>query len=137
MSFPDRMARFNRRVTNPLFRLLAGRLPPVALVEHRGRRSGTSYVTPIIVPTTGGYASALTYGPNRDRVRNVEAVGGWTLVRAGRRVPLANPVLLGDGGTALMPAFSRPVLRRVGVPDFLRLDAAPTASQGSPPPPAH
>jgi deazaflavin-dependent oxidoreductase (nitroreductase family) len=133
MPFPDRLARFNRRVTNPLFRLFAGRLPPFAVVEHRGRRSGRSYATPIMAfPAGDGYAIALTYGPDRDWVKNVRAAGGCVLVRGGRRVPLARPVVLGDDGAALMPAAIRPVLRRAGVTDFLRLDAVPANAHAPP-----
>lgn len=135
MPFSDRVARFNRRVTNPLARTFAGRLPPFALVEHRGRRSGREYATPIMAFADGtGYAIALTYGPDRDWVRNVRAAGGCTLIRGGRRIRLANPSLLGEEGSALMPGPIRPVLRRFGVTAFLRLNLADPASD--PPPSA-
>jgi len=138
MPLSDRVARFNRRVTNPLARTFAGRLPPFALVEHRGRRSGREYATPIMAfPAGTGFAVALTYGPDRDWVWNVRAAGGCTLIRGGRRLRLANPSLLGEEGSALMPGPIRPVLRRFGVAAFLRLDPAspdpdhpPSASTG-------
>lgn len=125
MPLSDRVARFNRRVTNPLVRLFAGRLPPMALIEHRGRRTGRAYATPIMAfPTGGGFAIALTYGPDRDWVRNVRAAGGCSLVYRGRRIRLTAPALLGEEGSALMPAPIRPVLRRLGVTAFLRLGSA-------------
>ncbi len=133
MPFPDRLARFNRRVTNPLFRTFAGRLPPFAIVEHRGRRSGRRYATPVMAfSAADGYAIALTYGPDRDWVKNVRAAGGCTLVRGGRRVPLAQPLVLSNDGSALMPAAIRPVLRRLGVTDVMRLDTVPGTAHAPP-----
>ncbi len=133
MPLHDRMARFNRWATNPLARTFAGRLPPFALIEHRGRRSGSAYATPIMAfPSGAGFAIALTYGPNRDWVRNVRAAGGGTLVRSGRRHLLAHPSLLGEEGLALMPAPLRPLLRRFGVNAFLRVDSV----RADPDPPA-
>ena len=124
MPFPDRLARFNRLVTNPLAQTIAGRLPPFALVLHRGRRTGKAYRTPVwAFPTPdGGFAIALTYGPDRDWVRNVLAQGGCALDRGGRRVPLAAPrILAGVQGSRLMPRLLRPVLRLLGVTDVLQL----------------
>ena len=47
-ALPRAFARFNRRVANPVVRLVAGRLPPLAVVTHTGRRSGRSYRTPVM-----------------------------------------------------------------------------------------
>lgn len=50
---------------------------PFALVQHVGRKSGTSYETPIIVrPIEGGFMIELTYGDGVDWYRNVRAAGG-------------------------------------------------------------
>jgi deazaflavin-dependent oxidoreductase (nitroreductase family) len=58
-------------------RVAMGKSGPLALVRHVGRKSGTSYATPIIVqPTAGGFVIELTYGPNVDWYRNVRAAGG-------------------------------------------------------------
>jgi hypothetical protein len=47
MQLPQGLARFNRHVTNPIQRMWAGWLPPFAILEHVGRRSGTPYRTPV------------------------------------------------------------------------------------------
>lgn len=127
MPFPDRLARLNRRVTNPVVRTVAGRLPPLALVVHRGRASGRVYRTPVLAfPDGPGFVIALTYGPNRDWVKNVRAAGGCTLVRGGGEVALARPRIVdADEGLPLLPGPLRPVLRRLGVAEFLRLPADP------------
>jgi hypothetical protein len=64
MRFADRMARFNRRLANPIIRTFAGRrLSPVTLVVHRGRNSGRRYRTPVLaVPVGEGYVVSLPYG---------------------------------------------------------------------------
>lgn len=126
MPLPDGLARLNRYTTNPFMRTFAGRLPPFAIVVHRGRRSGREYRTPVwAFPAEGGFVVALTYGAGRDWVRNTFARDDCALLRGGRRVPLADPQLLaGEAGLRLMPAPLRPVLRLLGVTEFLRLRPA-------------
>ena len=87
MPFPMTLARFNRRVTNRVARRVAGRISPLANLEHRGRTSGTTYRTPVVVFREGedGFVIALTYGPGADWVRNVLASDGCTIESGGRR----------------------------------------------------
>jgi hypothetical protein len=61
MTMSDRLARLNRRITNPIVRVLAGRrLSPVAIVEHLGRTTGRRYRTPVIpFRIDGGYLISL------------------------------------------------------------------------------
>jgi hypothetical protein len=47
MQLPQRIARFNRHVTNPIQRMWAGWAPSFAIIEHVGRRSGKPYRTPV------------------------------------------------------------------------------------------
>ena len=125
MTLADRLARFNR-APNRLVRTFAGRVPPMAVVVHRGRRSGRRYRTPVVAfRLSDGYVISLPYGPDRDWVRNVLAAGSCTLERGGRRVELRGPRLLRGGeGRALLPPPARAALRLVGVTGFLRLSAA-------------
>jgi deazaflavin-dependent oxidoreductase (nitroreductase family) len=88
MQFPQGLARFNRHVTNPVQRMWAGRLPPFAIVEHVGRRSGKPYRTPVNAFCTSvdgkpGVAIVLTYGPDRDWLKNLTAAGGGRMRRNG------------------------------------------------------
>jgi deazaflavin-dependent oxidoreductase (nitroreductase family) len=121
----DRLARFNRLLPNRVIRTFAGRLPPLAVVVHRGRRSGRSYRTPVAAfRLDDGYLVALWYGAERDWVRNVLAAGSCTLERGGRQAALTAPRLLGrDDALALAPPRLRAVLRPLGVARFLRLQA--------------
>ena len=127
MRLSDGIAQFNRLAFNRVVRTFAGRrLSPVAVVEHRGRRSGRRYRTPVLaMPVDGGYVVSLFYGADRDWVRNVLAAGGCTIERGGRRVELADPRLLdARDGMALVPLAMRPSLRLLRVRRFLRLSAA-------------
>jgi deazaflavin-dependent oxidoreductase (nitroreductase family) len=127
VSFADGLARFNRLIFNRVVRTFAGRrLSSVALVTHRGRRSGRRYRTPVLaMPVDGGVVVALFYGADRDWVRNVLAAGGCTIERGGRRVELTDPRLLDAGdGVALVPLVLRPALRLLRVRRLLRLSAA-------------
>jgi len=127
VTFSDRLARFNRRGPNQVIRSFAGRVAPMAVVVHRGRRSGRRYRTPVMAfRLDDGYVIALFYGAERDWVRNVLAAGGCTLQRAGRQAEATRPQLLsGDAGAALVPAPVRIVLPMLRVTALLRLwDAA-------------
>jgi deazaflavin-dependent oxidoreductase (nitroreductase family) len=127
VTLSDRLARFNRRLFNPAVRTFAGRWgSPLAVVVHRGRRSGRRYRTPVLAfRRDDGYVVALFYGADSDWARNVLAAGSCTLERGGRRVELTDPRMLDIGqGRALLPAPLRPVLRLLRVSRVLRLSAS-------------
>lgn len=122
MPLPTRLARFNRRVINPILGRVAPYLPPMALVVHRGRRSGRRYATPVLAfSADGGYAIGLTYGPDTDWVHNVRAGQGCLLLRRGREFQLTKPVILDGEGLQLLPAILRPFMRLLNVTKVLYL----------------
>jgi deazaflavin-dependent oxidoreductase (nitroreductase family) len=114
MAFADRLARVNRVFTNRAMLTVSGRVPPLATVVHHGRRSGTEYRTPVLCfDTSSGVAIALTYGPERDWVRNVEAEAGCEMERSGRSARFTGPRITDRAeGEALMPGWIRPVVSR-------------------------
>ena len=121
------MARFNRWLPNRAVRMFAGRrLSPIAIVEHRGRRSGRDYRTPVVAfRVDGSYVISLPYGASRDWVRNVLAAGSCTLQIGGRHVTLTEPRLLEPGeGLPLVPAPMRIGLRLLRVSKLLRCKAS-------------
>ncbi|OHU94740.1 nitroreductase family deazaflavin-dependent oxidoreductase [Mycobacterium talmoniae] len=92
MQLPQWLARFNRYFTNPIQRLWAGWAPTFGILEHVGRRSGKSYRTPLSVfSTDDGVAILLTYGPNRDWLKNITAAGGGRMRRYGKTFAVTNP----------------------------------------------
>jgi deazaflavin-dependent oxidoreductase (nitroreductase family) len=96
MQLPQWLARFNRYVTNPIQRLWAGWIPGHGILEHVGRRSGKPYRTPLVVFNADvngwpGVAILLSYGPNRDWVKNITAAGGGRMRRYGKTFGVAEP----------------------------------------------
>ena len=92
MRMPRAVARFNRRITNPLARSLTPWLPCLGTLEHTGRKSGTRYRTPLLVfPTRDGIAILIGYGPGTDWLKNVLAGGPTVLHKRGRAIALADP----------------------------------------------
>jgi deazaflavin-dependent oxidoreductase (nitroreductase family) len=105
----QRLARLNRRVTNPIMERVGSHVAPWAVIIHQGRRSGRTYRTPVVAFVGGGSVTvALPYGRDSDWVKNLIAAGGGSLVRRGRRYTLVRPHL--DGRTSSPGAW---VARRV------------------------
>jgi deazaflavin-dependent oxidoreductase (nitroreductase family) len=122
MVLSRRLARFNRAVTNKITGRIAGWMPGLGFVVHRGRRSGRRYGTPVTVFRRGdGYVVALTYGRGSDWVENVLAAGGCELTTRGRTVRLRDPRVVHDERRGDMPPVVKVILTRIGVADFLYL----------------
>jgi deazaflavin-dependent oxidoreductase (nitroreductase family) len=89
MPIPKSITRFNKYVTNRFLLLFAGWIPPLAIIEHRGRRSGRPYRTPVLAfPIANGYVFALTYGRNVDWVRNLRSSDQGILLYDGETVQI-------------------------------------------------
>ncbi len=120
--FPDRIRVFNKYVTNRILRVFASfSRGPFAIIRHVGRRSGKPYETVIMVwPMEEGFVIALTYGKSVDWYRNILAAGGGTVFWHRRVYAFEKPEPI-DAKTALpaLPAAFRPILRRVGIQDFV------------------
>lgn len=74
----------------------AGWLRPSGSWSTWGRRSGKPYRTPVNVFRTEvdgkpGVAILLTYGPDRDWLKNLTAAGGGRLRTRGKTVGVADP----------------------------------------------
>src|SRR4029453_17236836 len=107
--FPRRVARFNRRFANPVVRLVAGWLPPLAIVRHRGRVTGRDYATPVVAfGTNEGLIVAVLYGTDSDWVRNLLVAGRAQVERGGAAHEYVQPRLVdSDDGSPLVPAVVR------------------------------
>jgi deazaflavin-dependent oxidoreductase (nitroreductase family) len=122
MPLPRSLARFNLRVTNPVLSRVAGHLPGFAILTHVGRRSRTTFETPVnIFRDRDRHVIALTYGRESQWVRNVVAAGGCEVLTRGRRLRLTDPEIVHDPERRLVPAPVRVPLSLVGVEDFMVL----------------
>jgi deazaflavin-dependent oxidoreductase (nitroreductase family) len=135
MPLPGWLGRFNRVATNRATRPLARRLPWFAVVVHRGRRSGRTYRTPVnAFRSNDRYLIALTYGRDRDWVKNVLAAGGCDLETRGRTIRVVDPLIVRDRQHERFPAPIRPILTALLVTETLELRPAaaraPRVSEG-------
>ena len=111
---------FTTALVNPVTRRFADRLPGFALLTHVGRTSGTVYRTPINVFRHGReWVSALTYGRDAQRVKNVVAAGRCEMITRGRSIVLVAPRIIQDRTRRLMPPVVRTFLGIVAVDEFL------------------
>lgn len=128
MRIPQGVARFNRYVTNPIQRRWAGWLPPFAIIEHVGRKSGKAYRTPVnafytTVDGKPGVAIVLTYGPDRDWLKNLDAAGGGKLRRSARTFAITDPrVVSRDEAAQYVDGAWRPVFGRLPFEQVVLLD---------------
>jgi deazaflavin-dependent oxidoreductase (nitroreductase family) len=119
MQLPQWLARFNRHVTNPIQRLWAGWIPAHGILDHVGRRSGNSYRTPLMVFSADvdgqpGVAVLLSYGPNRDWLKNITAAGGGRMQRHGKSFGVTNPQVVSKAEAATHVTRGwRPIFARV------------------------
>jgi deazaflavin-dependent oxidoreductase (nitroreductase family) len=91
MRVPRAVARFNRRVTNPLAVRFGGWAPLNGTLEHVGRKSGKTYRTPLnIFETSDGFVIPIGYGLESHWVQNALAGGPLAIHKAGRSVPVAD-----------------------------------------------
>ena len=128
MVLPRALARFNRKVTNPIGRAVAGRVPgPASSCTVGGARGGRTARRSAVFRRSGGYAIALTYGPGAEWVRNVLAAGGAVLEQGDRRTRLTNPRVVVDPDRRFVPPWVRVPLRLLDADAFLLVDRPQTS----------
>jgi deazaflavin-dependent oxidoreductase (nitroreductase family) len=126
MHLPYFLRRVNRVFTNPLLGSVAWLVPPLAVIHHRGRRTGRPYRTPVVCfRTMRGFIVPMTYGRDVDWALNLVAAGGGEVERVGRRVAVRNPRIV-DGAVAgpALPAPVRGPLLAADLPGYVLVDCA-------------
>jgi deazaflavin-dependent oxidoreductase (nitroreductase family) len=122
--FPRVLRRVNRVVTNPLLCTVAWALPPLAIVNHVGRKSGRTYRTPVVaIRSDRRFVIPMTYGRDVDWARNMVRANGCELERTGRCIRLTKPRIVGfeEAGSHL-PAAVRPLFRAANLPGYVLAD---------------
>jgi deazaflavin-dependent oxidoreductase (nitroreductase family) len=121
---PRAVAAFNLAVTNRITGPVATRLPGFGVITHSGRKSGRRLRTPVnVFRTPGGFAIALTYGPNSQWVQNVLAAGGAELETRNTKYQLSAPKVVHDPTRERFPLIVRIALRILGADHFLQVSA--------------
>ncbi len=112
---------------NPVMRPLARWAPPLAVLHHRGRRSGKPYDTPVqAFRTRTGFIVGLAYDPNSSWALNILAAEGGEMTRGGHHYILSRPRRRGAEARAELPAPIAFTMRRFGIDDYLEFDATRT-----------
>ncbi|MBA2633547.1 MAG: nitroreductase family deazaflavin-dependent oxidoreductase [Chloroflexi bacterium] len=111
------------RSTSPLTLPLAGKRwnPIFAVVEHRGRKTGRPYATPVAARRVAdGFVISLAFGAQVDWFRNLLAAGRGTIRWRGRayRVTTPEPIDAAMGLAAFHPV-QRALLRIGGVGGYV------------------
>jgi deazaflavin-dependent oxidoreductase (nitroreductase family) len=113
------------RLFNPLVLVLAGTrfLPLYGVIEHRGRRSGKAFRTPVVVrPTSDGFIVPMPWGERTDWCRNVRAAGECLIRWKGRDYPLVQPeVIDSTAARASFSAAEQAMMTRFQISQCLRL----------------
>ena len=102
-------------------------LPIWAAVEHRGRKSGQTYTTPVAIAasTPDSLYIGLPWGPGTDWVRNLQVAGGGRVRWKGASYAVTEPTVVGaEEPLAAAKALQRRVLSRWKLEHFLRLHRA-------------
>lgn len=111
------------RLTRPAMLPLAGKHwnPIFAVVEHRGRKTGRVYRTPVAARRSAdGFIIALAFGAQVDWYRNLVAAGGGTIRWRGDVYSVTAPERV-DAATVLLTfdPVQRLLLRIAGIDGFV------------------
>jgi deazaflavin-dependent oxidoreductase (nitroreductase family) len=111
------------RLTKPLTLPLAGKRwnPIFAVVEHRGRRTGHQYATPVAARRIpGGFAITLAFGAHVDWYQNLLAAGGGVIRWRGHayRVTAPEPIAA-EAALAAFDPVQRLFLRLGGIDGYV------------------
>jgi deazaflavin-dependent oxidoreductase (nitroreductase family) len=97
-------------------RRVAPHLPGLAIMKHRGRKSGTAYETVVTPYRKGDVLTVTLFHGKTNWVKNVLAAGEAEVHLRGRDVHITNPRVL-DAGSAAdgVPTLARFQGRRVAL----------------------
>ena len=117
------------RYLNPILRPVARRLPPMAVLHHSGRNTGTPYETPVQAFRTGdSYLVGLAYDSDAQWAKNLFAGGTATMTRRGRHHLVTAPRRRSTDALAALPLPVRLAMRALSVTDFIEFDASHDAT---------
>ncbi len=124
----DAVRTFNKYVLNPAMLLLAGRKWWYAgVIRHTGRRTGTSYATPVVVSPVAGdrFVIPLPYGTEVDWLRNVLAAGKASVTVDGESYEVREPeVITAAAAAPLLSDRRRREFGRFGIAHYVKLQRA-------------
>jgi deazaflavin-dependent oxidoreductase (nitroreductase family) len=118
------LRRIVRRTTRLMLPMAGKRWNPIfAVLEHRGRKSGRRYATPVAARRVdGGFVISLAFGAQVDWYRNLLAAGGGTIRWRRVAYPVGAPERIDAGaGVAAFNPVQRVALRFSRVDGYVRV----------------
>jgi len=116
MRFPVWFENLQIKYMNPAMRRLARYLPTMAVVKHRGRKSGTQYETPVSAFRKGNVLAIMLGHGKTNWAKNVLAAGEADVHLFRKDVHIVNPRVLPAGtDDPSLPRIARVGARQVGV----------------------
>jgi len=114
--FPGWLDRIQIKYLNPILKPLAGRLPGLSVIKHRGRKSGRPYET-LVTAYRRGPELAIVLGHGKtDWAKNVLAAGEAEVALFRDEVHIINPRIVPNGdGVAALPAIARRQATKIAV----------------------
>jgi deazaflavin-dependent oxidoreductase (nitroreductase family) len=114
--FPPWLDQIQIKYVNPLIKPLAGHVPGLSVIKHRGRTSGQPYET-VVTAYRKGNQLAIVLGHGRtDWVKNVLAAGEADVALFRDEVHIVNPRIVPNGrDVAALPAMGRRQARNISV----------------------
>jgi len=103
-------------------------MPLYGVITHRGRRSGKTFRTPVVIrPTDCGFIVPMPWGETTDWCRNIRAAGGCVVRWKGRDYSMMQPeVIDADAASAAFSPWQMQGMRRFNIRQCLLLrHAAP------------
>ncbi len=122
-----------RRLTglfNPMVVRFAPHVPFYVVLEHRGRRSGRVFRTPLAgIRVERGFLLPLAFGEKAHWVLNLRHDSGGVVEWRGRRIAVSDPeVITWNEGKSSVPRLQRRLAPIFGVKRFLRVHDATEGS---------
>lgn len=113
MKVPVWAENFQIKYINPIIRPVARYLPGMAVIKHRGRKSGTAYETVVTPYRSGNTVVIMLIHGKTNWVKNILAAGEADLRLRGKDLHLVNPRVLPAGSDQPgLPRIARGQLRR-------------------------
>jgi deazaflavin-dependent oxidoreductase (nitroreductase family) len=114
--FPEWLDRIQIKYLNRVFAPLAGRLPGLSIIKHRGRKSGREYETVVTAYRSGSQLGIVLGHGETDWAKNVIAAGEAEVHMRRERVHIRNPRIVMPGGdVSALPRFARLQARNLAV----------------------
>lgn len=114
--FPEWLDRIQIKYLNPVIKPLAGRLPGLSVIKHRGRTSGRPYETLVTAYRKDSELAIVLGHGKTDWAKNVLAAGEADVALFRDEVHIVNPRIVPNGDdVAALPAIARRQARKIAV----------------------